>query len=643
MLRRGFYILIVTILFALSMGFSSTAFADDVSHDIENCTQLQAADAQEEYFDDTFNLTQNIYCDGYDFDPLDWGEDFFFSGTFNGNGHTIFDLTIDGGNYAGMIAHVGVASITDITFDSANVSGINLVGVVAGQTLGSVLSSVHVNNSTVNASSLGGGLLIGEAINTSVLQSNTSGSVEALFAAGGLLGYAHTDANASSDVLESWSTAQVQIADEVYHAGGLVGQLNAYSNGGGQAEFLIQDSYATGNVDGGSSSSVGGLVGSINADNSNSTNQAAVIIRRTYATGQVTGGTGVGGLVGSASDITNEYKWLSIQDSFSTGQVTGNDGESGGILGVDSQSEDTTEPLGLSNNYFDSVLTDQEDCVSNLDTSSEECSSDITEGQFIENDSNAPLDEWNFVDGPWKVRVDDYPSLTNDDDFDGIPSDIENDGFNDGDANDDDILDSRQSDIASFMNQSGTFQSITISGGTLTNVTPVSIDDTDEFEFPFGGARFEIQTTPGGVVLVGIKYYTEEASNGFDVMKYDSDTHEVIPVQEVEISDTVNGSDHWIDVFYPIVDGGVNDQDEDENGTIVDPVVLASLLPTAVTTTVPTPTTSIVPAPTSVASGNLPATGVASGIFGVAIILLGVGCLLAAKRRRRSMGMPENT
>jgi uncharacterized protein (TIGR02145 family) len=121
--------------------------------------------------------------------------------------------------------------------------------------------------------------------------------------AGGLIGY-----YASEKAIENCG---VNIKDSIYtyySAGGLVG------NGG---YVTITNSYATGNVSGGSYS--GGLVGTANH----------ATIRNSYATGNVLGRSsfGAGGLVG--------YGNATISNSYSTGNISSS-GYSGGLVGYGS-------------------------------------------------------------------------------------------------------------------------------------------------------------------------------------------------------------------------------------------------------------------------------------------------------------------
>jgi hypothetical protein len=117
----------------------------------------------------------------------------------------------------------------------------------------------------------------------------------------------------------SFSKATVLAEADGATVGGLVGDN----------EELIENSYATGNVTGGSGDSAGGLAG----ENDNS-NDIPVSIENSYARGKVKGRNatigGLGGLIGLSQGGTIEF-------AYATGTVTGKNSHIGGVVGVDDQ------------------------------------------------------------------------------------------------------------------------------------------------------------------------------------------------------------------------------------------------------------------------------------------------------------------
>ena len=137
-----------------------------------------------------------------------------FTGTFDGNGYTISNLTITGGGYLGLFGFLGVgANIYNLGLEAVNVKGAgNSVGALAGCNYG------------------------GE-----IIMNCSTGTVTGIGSVGGLVGY-----NLQGNITMSYSTSE---ANGVRKVGGLVG-----SNRGS-----ITSSYSTGIVTG--DENIGGLVG----------------------------------------------------------------------------------------------------------------------------------------------------------------------------------------------------------------------------------------------------------------------------------------------------------------------------------------------------------------------------------------------
>ena len=224
-------------------------------------------------------LGTDINLSGVFFTPI--GESSSFTGTFDGLGNTISNLTIGtsssqySGKYAGLFGQVGSGGTVE--------------------NVGLLKESIYGNNS----SGYTGGL-VGANSGGTVTDSYSTGTVSGYNYVGGLVGY-----NNDGAVSDSYSTGNVS---GTYYVGGLVGY-----NGG---TATVTDSYSTGNVSG--TNSVGGLVGW----NSGGT------VSDSYSTGSVSGTSSIGGLVGANSGGT-------VTDSYSTGSVTGTGSANytGGLVG----------------------------------------------------------------------------------------------------------------------------------------------------------------------------------------------------------------------------------------------------------------------------------------------------------------------
>jgi GLUG motif-containing protein len=229
-----------------------------------------------------------------------------FTGTFDGNGHTISTLTVNGVHHCGLFGYIDHGgSIMNLGLENVSITS---SGVFVGGLVG-----------------LNGG---------SVTDSYSTGSVKGGFSVGGLIGY-----NWIGSITNSYSTVSVSaIYDNV---GGLVG----YNYVGG----IITDSNSTGSVNG--RSYVGGLVGynyycSITGSNSTGSVKGSSYVggllgwnsgsvNSCYFTGEVTGVDYVAGLVGSNGDWGNPTG--SITNCYSTAIVTGSGKCVGGLVGWNTQ------------------------------------------------------------------------------------------------------------------------------------------------------------------------------------------------------------------------------------------------------------------------------------------------------------------
>jgi hypothetical protein len=168
---------------------------------------------QANYLDRNIRLTGDIDMTGYDWLPIA-DEATVFSGIFDGRGHRIKGLTIEGGS----LQYVG------------------FFGRVSG-TIRNLGISAHVNGGSY-AGGLVGHLMGGSIINSYSQGTVTSGNTGygGVSVAGGLAGVAYDH----SSIIRSSSSAVVKSGDASnQYAGGLIGSQGAGS---------ISDSYATGTV-----------------------------------------------------------------------------------------------------------------------------------------------------------------------------------------------------------------------------------------------------------------------------------------------------------------------------------------------------------------------------------------------------------
>ncbi len=120
-----------------------------------------------------------------------------FFGTFDGNGHTIYNLRVDMTDVPGTFTSAGLfgwvesnSTIKNLTVDRATVKGNQFVAVIAGYTSGITLDNCHVKNAKVDAVLEKAGAVVGLA-NPNDIVTNCSAEnceISAAFDAGQVIG-----------------------------------------------------------------------------------------------------------------------------------------------------------------------------------------------------------------------------------------------------------------------------------------------------------------------------------------------------------------------------------------------------------------------------------------------------------------------
>ncbi|WP_157464725.1 BspA family leucine-rich repeat surface protein [Balneola vulgaris] len=206
---------------------------------------------------DHFKLTSDIdldvapYNQGEGWIPLTRGISIVFSGSLDGNNHTISGLFINNNiqEYVGLIGHhVGTVKDLKLTNVNVTVSNDNNVGAI-GYVSGGIVSKVHVTGSVTSTSpsSNGVGGIAGALWNDgAITESSFDGTVTGPIV-GGIAGNIESYGDENTFISKSYSIGSVSGE----RAGGIVGGVN---DGG-----TISDSYSLSTVSG--SNFEGGIIG----------------------------------------------------------------------------------------------------------------------------------------------------------------------------------------------------------------------------------------------------------------------------------------------------------------------------------------------------------------------------------------------
>lgn len=206
--------------------------------------------------DGNYRLTADINASGRTWTPKD------FRGTFDGNGRTISNLTINVNDTAGFFRTISQAIVKNVRFVNLNVTGNGLAGGVAGFSVGSQVERIAVEGTITGNNGVSVGGIFGEMAGGTLFRSYAKGTVQGSRRyAGGLVGYMGWGDNARPVITESY--AQVTVSPDtsdparIVISGGIAGRVF-----GGD----IHDVYAVGNVTG--RGTVGGLVGYLDCNDS---------------------------------------------------------------------------------------------------------------------------------------------------------------------------------------------------------------------------------------------------------------------------------------------------------------------------------------------------------------------------------------
>ena len=199
--------------------------------------------------------------------------------------------------------------------------------------------------------------------------------------------------------------------------------------------------------------------------------------------------------------------------------------------------------------------------------------------------------------------------ITPDKDSDGLDDTIEDSTANNGDANNDSILDSNQNNVSSFINpitnKTSSIQvdpTCTLSNITTKEESKLNTQDNN-YTYPLGLYDFTANCgTPGYTTQVKLYNYETPTSTNYITRKYNPNTNLYSDITGAYLEDTTINNLPVKVANYTLTDGSQNDTDNQTNGTIVDPVGLATTNPVAMV--------------------NAPNTGVSNNKSLIAIIML---------------------
>lgn len=279
-----------------------------------------------------------------------------YTGTFDGNGHTISGLSLTKATfaglgyapYAGFFGRLNGATVRNVTFDSPSVTD-GSAGVIAGYAENSTIENCHARNATVTGKSEArttahntGGLVAytetgvsisnctvkGRITSQKVETTNSSNIKGCSGPVGGIVGRAKDEITISGCHFDGSLTSEYSTKSNYCYVGGIVGDMQ--SGSGGSIEGC------TANVTVNSKHYTGGITGYV---------KAAVTIAGSASSGTLTCDKFCGGLVG--------YYPINIHGSYSTCQSTS--AQAGGLFGSYVESRYDVEACFTNNTAIDAI------------------------------------------------------------------------------------------------------------------------------------------------------------------------------------------------------------------------------------------------------------------------------------------------
>lgn len=349
---------------------------------------------------------------GYSWEPIG-DEDTPFSGTFNGQGYMISDLSTDDRNGPnGLFGKLVNAEISNLVLNKfKTIDGVTeRSGALAGCAENTVISNITVLDASIHARGTSGGLL-GEAFENvkidrvSVLNAFIEGKT-----AGGLLGRGNayntsiTNSSVTGSIKDYSSNTNVSVS-----IGGLVGTIIGISRHGLESSastaFTIQNSYAHTTLSSTYNSSsilpsyTGGLIGSVNS---------YIIMENNYSSTSITNHLNInapGGIIGNAESNASYYISI-INNSWNEDASFNN--TNGEIETVNKKGVGTQKSIVIGQTTLEDMMLRHSEAYMTLDSSKDDS---------LVNDLNANLPESEITMRSWTNTAGSYPVHTDEESY----------------------------------------------------------------------------------------------------------------------------------------------------------------------------------------------------------------------------------
>ena len=338
--------------------------------------------------DNTVKLTDNIDMDG-----KTWAGKGTFSGTFDGQGYTISNLSVISGTaefglFGTATGTIKNFNIVDSTFDGA----VNQVGAVVGKTAGELtISNINVVNAEFDVTSWVGGILGEAAHTTTVSRCYADATISSDATSGGIVGGWRPGSANSTLTIEN-CVAEGSITNNKAYSGGILGYSKPTVVSTVNITDCVVNNYTLFKTDSNTSTNgTGGLIGHLELNDNANCRLTMNIFRCSLVNLTMT--------VAEGSGSSSAYAGLLL------GRINNNNANKGGLaLTVNDVLLSGARMAGQNASAAAIGYIN-----SHKDTSNEACSVDITVNNVIVNCKSGTTPGKSFA---YYARSNSYDSLT---------------------------------------------------------------------------------------------------------------------------------------------------------------------------------------------------------------------------------------
>jgi CshA-type fibril repeat protein len=167
-----------------------------------------------------------------------------------------------------------------------------------------------------------------------------------------------------------------------------------------------------------------------------------------------------------------------------------------------------------------------------------------------------------------------------DSDNDGIMDQIENDGPNNGDANNDGVPDRFEKNVATFVGTvTGRYKTLEMDSVCQINAVDMVVEPTNPIDigytYPMGLMNFTANCGTPGFTAAVTQYYFDTPDDNYVLRKYDPNSKDYFTIGSAALQPLSVGGRSAVKAIFTVTDGDSLDMDGNSNGTIVDPAGLA--------------------------------------------------------------------